>query len=605
MNVDEVRESLQSFGWVDYMVFVLMLASCAAIGVYFALQMRRKAKLNQDLTNKDAEDDYLVGGRKMKIFPIAMSLISSFISGITLLGTPTEIYLYGTQYLYIIVAMISMGFLMHYFYLPVYHELKLISTYQYLESRFDKKVRLFGSILFICGTMLWLPIVIYVPALAFNQATGANIHLVTPMVCLVCIFYTCVGGLKAVVWTDVVQTLLMCGAMVLIMIKGTMDIGGPSVVFKKAMDSGRIEAPNFTFDIFERYTIWSLVIGGVPHWLKSNAINQNMIQRYLSLPTLASARKAIWYFITGVLIFLVICGYSGLLIYATYSECDPLETKLAKRKDQLLSLLVMETLKDYPGLPGLFVAGVFSAALSSLSTGLNSMSAVILEDFFKMFVKKPLTKRQTAFIMRFVVVVFGALCVGLVFVVEQLGTVLQLSITLSSVANGPLLGIFTAGLMIPWVGGTGALVGGFVSLAFMVWMCVSAQLDLASGAVKYIRKPFTTVGCNYTFVDLIPMSQVAENITEVLEEVSPPSLKVYHISYLFYTMVGAVITIVVALAVTFALGTHKIDSVDSTLLSPFARRWIERQREKKPPVPTTTDPKLINGNFKVIGETKT
>lgn len=128
--------------------------------------------------------------------------------------------------------------------------------------------------------------------------------------------------------------------------------------------------------------------------------------------------------------------------------------QLAKRNDQLLPLLVMETLGEFPGLPGLFVAGVFSAALSSLSTGLNSMSAVVLEDFVKTFVKKPLTERQTGYIMRFVVVIFGAICVGLVFVVEKLGAVLQLAITLSSVANGPLLGIFTIGVMIPWVGGT-------------------------------------------------------------------------------------------------------------------------------------------------------
>ncbi|GBP09080.1 Sodium-coupled monocarboxylate transporter 2 [Eumeta japonica] len=78
-----------------------------------------------------------------------------------------------------------------------------------------------------------------------------------------------------------------------------------------------------------------------------------MIQRYLSLPTLEKAQRAIWYFILGVLIFLLICGYSGLLIYATYSECDPLETKLAKRNDQLLPLLVMETLGGLPSLPGL------------------------------------------------------------------------------------------------------------------------------------------------------------------------------------------------------------------------------------------------------------
>lgn len=337
------------------------------------------------------------------------------------------------------------------------------------------------------------------PAIAFNQATGVNIHIVTPCVCVVCIFYTCVGGLKAVVWTDVIQTLIMFGAMALVLIKGTIDVGGPSVVWQRAKLTERVESPNFSTDLSERYTFYSLVLGGVAHWLKSNAISQNMIQRYLSLPTLRHARIAIWTFIAGVLMFLIICGYTGLLIYATYADCDPLETKLAQRNDQLLPLLVMETLGSYPGLPGVFVAGVFSAALSSLSTGLNSLSAVVLEDFVKTFRRRPLSEAQTAFVMRSVVVLFGILFVGLVFVVEKLGAVLQLTITLTSVANGPLLGIFTAGVMLPWVSSRGALLGGLSSLLVMAWMCISAQRDLMTGDIVYQRKPYSTLGCNYTF----------------------------------------------------------------------------------------------------------
>lgn len=91
--------------------------------------------------------------------------------------------------------------------------------------------------------MTWLPIVIYVPALAFNQVTGVNVHWITPIVCVVCIFYTCVGGLKAVVWTDVVQLVMMFGAIVLVMVKGTYDVGGYSVVWDRAVQSGRIEGP--------------------------------------------------------------------------------------------------------------------------------------------------------------------------------------------------------------------------------------------------------------------------------------------------------------------------------------------------------------------------
>lgn len=250
--------------------------------------------------------------------------------------------------------------------------------------------------------MAWLPIVIYVPALAFNQVTGVNVHLITPLVCIICIFYTCVGGLKAVVWTDVIQTVMMFGAMMLIIIKGTYDVGGLSVVMDRASESGRFEAPDFRFDMTTRHNIYSCVIGGVIYWLKTNAVSQNMIQRYLSLPTMKDAKRALWTFIVGTLILLALCCYSGLLIYAKYHDCDPLTTKLAKAKDQLLPLLVMDTLGDYPGLPGLFVAGVFSAALSSLSTGLNSMSAVVLEDFVKPFLDRPLSEKTSAYVFKFV-----------------------------------------------------------------------------------------------------------------------------------------------------------------------------------------------------------
>ncbi|XP_017851041.1 sodium-coupled monocarboxylate transporter 1 isoform X2 [Drosophila busckii] len=580
MNVEELRKSLQSFGWPDYLIFCLMLAICAVIGIYFCLQLRRESKQLKFSTQEQANESaasYLVGGRKMKIFPITMSLISSFISGITLLGTPTEVYLYGAQYLYIMGSLVLMGFCMYYIFLPVFHELNLISTYKYLEQRYNRSLRLFGSIMFIMASLLWLPIVIYVPAIAFNQATGVNIHIVTPCVCVVCIFYTCIGGLKAVVWTDVIQTLIMFGAMALVLVKGTLDIGGPSVVWQRAQQSARIEPPNFSTDLSERYTFYSLVLGGVAHWLKSNAISQNMIQRYLSLPTLRDARIAIWTFIAGVLTFLCICGYTGLLIYATYAQCDPLQTKLAQRNDQLLPLLVMETLGDYPGLPGIFVAGVFSAALSSLSTGLNSLSAVVLEDFVKTFRRAPLSEKQTAFVMRSVVVLFGIIFVALVFVVEKLGAVLQLTITLTSVANGPLLGIFTAGVLLPWVSSKGALLGGVSSLLLMAWMCISAQRELVSGDLVYQRKPYSTLGCNYTF-DGVRANFSSLPPDGVYTSAAAAPFQLYRISYLYFTLFGALVTIIVALLTSLLLRESKLQSLDTRLLTPFVRRWVERQR---------------------------
>jgi solute carrier family 5 (sodium-coupled monocarboxylate transporter), member 8/12 len=115
--------------------------------------------------------------------------------------------------------------------------------WQYLQRRFDMKMRLMGSWIAAFSTVTWLPIVIYVPALAFNQTTGIDIHIITPVVMSICIFYTCLGGIKAVIWTDVIQIVFMYAILVLIMVKGTMDAGGLSFVIEKNWESGRLEAP--------------------------------------------------------------------------------------------------------------------------------------------------------------------------------------------------------------------------------------------------------------------------------------------------------------------------------------------------------------------------
>ncbi|KAK0074325.1 hypothetical protein PV326_012541, partial [Microctonus aethiopoides] len=425
--------------------------------------------------------------------------------------------------------------------------------------------------------MTWLPIVIYVPALAFNQVTGINVHIVTPFVCIICIFYTCVGGLRAVVWTDFVQAFIMFGAMFLIAIKGTIDVGGLGVVIQRNLDSGRLEFPITDLSPSTRHSFWALVIGGFVYWLQIAAMNQNMLQRYMALPNLKAAKSALWIFIFGALSLLLICGYSGLLIHAWYHDCDPLTTKLVSAKDQLLPLLVMDILGKFPGLPGLFVAGVFSAALSSLSTGLNSLAAVVLEDFIKPLRKTPLTTRCADILMKLTVVILGIICVGLVFVVEKTGThVLQLSITMSAIDSGPSLGIFTIGILLPWVNAKGALIGGIAGLGFMGWVTISAQTAIASGSIIFDEKPITTEGCTYWFQQaenlllfVPPDSIFGKNNDETLGE--PWAL--FRLSYLWYTLTGALVTIIVSLVVSI-ISSEKIEKLDPKLVAPFIRKYL-------------------------------
>lgn len=139
-------------------------------------------------------------------------------------------------------------------------------------------------------------------------------------------------------------------------------------------------------------------------------------------------------------------------------------------------------------------------SFSSLSTGLNAMAAVMLTDFYHTFCDHPLTDKQSSLLMKLTVVIFGIICVALVYVIEKLGAVLQISMSVGAIASGPSLGMFTMGVLLPWVNAEGALIGGITSLAFMGWICFKAQEAIASGDLLFAEKPLTTEGCHYHFV---------------------------------------------------------------------------------------------------------
>ncbi|XP_037052032.1 sodium-coupled monocarboxylate transporter 1-like isoform X1 [Bradysia coprophila] len=566
LNVKDVKSNLQHFDWIDYGVFLFMLISCAAVGVYFGfIDKNRKRRLSASNATEIAQE-YLLGGRRMTVVPVAMSLVASWISGIALLGLVTEMYTYGTQYLFVIFALILAGLLTSYVYMPVFHDLRLQSCFEYLEKRFDKRIRLFGSVLYSLHTITFLPVVIYVPALAFNQVTGIDIYIITPFVCAICIFYTLVGGIKAVVWTDCIQTFMMIGTMLIVIGKGTVDANGFGNIWNTNWAGGRLVFPELTLDPKERHSTLALLVGGTTFLICSLTFNQGMVQRYLALPTVRKARYALSIYIFTTSLLIAICCYAGLIVFTLYSQCDPLKTKLISAPDQLLPLFVMDSLGEYPGTAGLFIAGIFSAALSTLSTSLNSMAAVVLEDFYKPFVRKPLTERETTFLMKGVVFLVGIVSTTLVFVVAKLGTVLQLQVSIGGITAGPVVGAFTMGMLMPWVKRKGAFYGTVTGLIGMSWLLYKAQSDLASGDLTFPKKPVYTNNCSYSFASDACSNQTR---TEIADD---GSFKIHHVSYLFYTIIGAAITIVTSTIVSLILDNGY--GSDPMLFSPIIRKFI-------------------------------
>lgn len=549
------------FGVTDYIVFGIMLLISAGIGVWYAIVDRKKSNTQE----------FLMGGRSLSVFPVAMSVLASFMSAITLLGTPAEVYRYGTQYVMINVAFCLVVPSTAYLYLPVFYNLGITSAYEYLELRFSSAVRTAGSVVFFMHMLMYMPVVLYAPALALSEVTGINIWSAILSIGLVCTFYTSIGGMKAVVWTDFFQGLMMYASILVIVIKGTIDLGGFDVVWERAVEGGRIEFLRFDVDPTVRHTFWSLLIGGYITWMGNYAANQAMVQRYLTIGTLRGAQGCLWINLPALIILIAITGMSGLVIYAFYWDCDPIGTKMIEAPDQLFPRFVMETLGAFPGIPGLFVSGIFSGALSTVSSGVNSLAAVSLEDFIKPFIFKDLSEVWATRLTKFLAMSFGLLSIVLVLVAEQLGGILQAASTIHGIVGGPMLGVFTLGMFFPWANTWGASVGLISGFVVAMWFGMGAFAStIFNPEAPRSYENCTDLYFNATNIDLTNVTFVPE-VMGNNDDIFPP----YRLSYLWLSAIGFLVVLLIGNVVSLITGTTKGESIDERLLSPLIL-WMNK-----------------------------
>ncbi|XP_067122328.1 sodium-coupled monocarboxylate transporter 1-like [Centruroides vittatus] len=555
MPIDEDHKDL--FHVADYAVFAVMLAISAFIGIYYACSGSKQK----------TTDEFLMGGRSLSVFPVSMSILASFMSAITLLGTPAEIYQYGTQYWIINLAFIIVMPATAYCYLPVYYNLNITSAYEYLELRFNRLIRTLGSSVFTIHMIMYMPIVLYAPALALSEVTGLNLWVSVLSIGIVCTFYTSIGGMKAVVWTDLFQTLLMYAAMFVVVFKGIADLGGSDIVWRRNLDGKRIEFFNFELDPTVRHTFWSLFFGGYFTWMGNYAANQAIVQRYLTLPSLNAARRCLWINVPGLIILITITTLAGLVIYALYYDCDPIQTNYVGATDQLFPRFVMQTLGFLPGLPGLFVSGIFSGALSTVSSGVNSLAAVTLEDIIKAYVVKDISEVWATRVTKITAFVYGVLAIVLVFVAQQLGGVLQAALSIHGMVGGPMLGLFSLGMIFPWTNSlaTGlGLLSGFVA---SFWIGMGAFVHKP----YHPKAPLSVSGCIDYFnnVTTTNVTVYATNATFYSPESNGEEVFVlYRLSYMWYSAIGCIVCVVIGLIVSFISGPTKPSDVDNELISP-------------------------------------
>ncbi|KAH7950967.1 hypothetical protein HPB52_003565 [Rhipicephalus sanguineus] len=247
------------------------------------------------------------------------------------------------------------------------------------------------------------------------------------------------GGMKAVVWTDAFQMTVMLLGMLSVVVWGTTKFGGFGDVWATAVNGGRVQFFNTQLDVQHSGSLWTVLFGTTFVWLASYGTSQTQVQRFCSVSSLKKAKAAVYINIPGVMINISLSCLAGLVIYAHYVDCDPLKEGKISNPDQLVPYFVMETMNGVPGLPGLFVACVFSSALSTLSSGFNSLAAVTWEDFLVRHLS--LTSRQEAYVTKLSAATYGLLTIGLAFVAGSVGSILK----------GALVGLMLGEAMCLWV----------------------------------------------------------------------------------------------------------------------------------------------------------
>ncbi|CAL1266292.1 unnamed protein product [Larinioides sclopetarius] len=570
----------QLLGTSDYVVIALVLAVSASIGLYFRFTGGRQKTL----------EEFLLAGRNMAVLPVAFSLLATYISAVSLLGIPAEIYLYGLKYSVCILGLLLGYLFCAYGCIPTYYDLNVSTSYEYLEIRFGKKIRNIVAFLFVIRMVFYTALALYTPSLALNAVTGLSTWTSILTLAGVCTFYCYLGGLKAVLWTDFFQAILMCIPLTAIAIQGTLDMGLTELlsVNKKG---GRLVLIEMSLSLTERYTFWNSLINGMSNVFESSVTLQSQVQRLLSVGTLKKAQWSLFWGMVLIGVFKVFAIASGMVLYGIFYDCDPVQNPQVHlgSADQLVPYTILKMFGGLLFLPGLFVSGIFSGTLSSVSSALNGMASVTVEDFLKPYCQcKKFTDRWITIVAKLLAIVFGGLSLFLIVIVANFRGIIEAAYILNGVGSGPLIGIYLLAMFTTTANESGTIIGFFVSFVFNAWIAVGANRS----KLKKPTLPRSIAGCSASLNEtvfgkhfylqasnLTTFSIEGQNATSLLNEDERYIFPLYKMSPVWLVTSGIVISVIAGYIASFIIGLRCTKKVNPRCLSPFVRRFYFSTQE--------------------------
>ena len=490
------------FSLIDYIVIVVYLIGVAGIGIWIA-------------GRQTSTSDYFLGSRDIPWWAVLFSVVATETSTLTFISIPAVAYGGNLTFLQITLGYIIGRVLVSIWFLPKYYEGNLSTAYEFLGQRFGQSMRNATSTTFMVTRLLADGVRLFATAIplavilrlggAFAGWNDFEVYLLSiSVIAVITVLYTLIGGIKAVVWMDVMQMGVYVGGAVLagvIMLGGIQ--GGFSGAMNLAAESGKLQVIDFGFDLplaaflAQPYTFFTALIGGAVFSVASHGTDQLIVQRLLTTRNVQESQKAlIWSGVVVALQFTLFLGI-GLLLYAFY-DMQTAEALGLATTDEIFAKFIVEQLPV--GLSGLIVASLFAAAMSSLSSSLNSLASSTTLDLYKPYFGAENTAEEDLKISRIITIVWAVILTGSAFLFAYLQlqegerpAVVELGLGIASYTYGGLLGAFLLGRWSTGPDKTDALIGFFAGLISLLFMVEGPVQNLLPGEGLAIAWPLYTV----------------------------------------------------------------------------------------------------------------
>lgn len=444
---------------IDLVVLVVYMAGVTILGAWLG----RGAK---------GASDYFLGSRSLPWWAVLLSVVATETSTLTFLSIPGVAYLGDLTFMQLTLGYLLGRVAVAGLLLPLYARGELKTAYQLLEARFGPETRRFASAIFMGTRLLADSVRLFATAIPLALITGWPYPLSIAVIGVATVVYTYLGGIKAVVWIDALQMALYLGGAVVaaVALQGLVP-GGWSAILSDAAAAGKTRILDVAFAPGQAYTLWSGVLGGAVFSMASHGTDQLIVQRILTTRSLRDAQWAMVGSGVGAMLQFLVFLLLGLGLWSFYAGAE------FARSDEIFATFIVESLPV--GITGLLIAGVFAAAMSSLSSSINALASTSAYDFWAPRAGAEDDDARILRAGRVFTLVWAALLVGgaIVFLRFSEGAAVEVALAVASLVYGGLLGAFLLGMRDAPVSGAGVRLGMAAGIGLVTLLWLQPRID--------------------------------------------------------------------------------------------------------------------------------